>query len=187
MNVPNILTISRIILAVVLVVLLEQNTATGYLLAAIVFAFASLTDFYDGYLAKKAGLISDFGKIMDPIADKVLILSAFGVLAHIGMVPWWMFIVIAIREIGVTASRLLAMRHGRVLAAERAGKVKTVVQIIAISSILLYLVAQQSENCSFWFYHAQRAWLNINDVLMIWAVIMTVYSGIDYFRQKAKI
>jgi CDP-diacylglycerol--glycerol-3-phosphate 3-phosphatidyltransferase len=187
MNLPNVLTISRIVLAVALVLLLEENTSTGNFLAAIVFAAASLTDFYDGYLAKKTGLVSDFGKIMDPIADKILILSAFGVLAHIGMIAWWMFIVIAVREIVVTASRLLAIRHGRVLAAERAGKVKTVVQIIAIFSILLYLVAQQSEICSFWFYNAQRIWLGTIDVLMIWAVIMTVYSGIDYFRQKAKI
>ena len=187
MNIPNVLTISRIVLAVVLIFLLEENTSLGNILAAVVFAFASLTDFYDGHLAKRSGLVSDFGKIMDPIADKVLILSAFGVLANIGMIAWWMFLVIAVREIAVTTSRLLAIRHGQVLAAERAGKVKTVVQIIAISSILLFLVAQQSENCSFWFYNAQRTWLIINNVLMLWAVFMTVYSGVDYFRHKSKI
>jgi CDP-diacylglycerol--glycerol-3-phosphate 3-phosphatidyltransferase len=187
MNFPNILTLSRIVLAAVLVFLLEQNTSTGNIWAAFVFAVASITDFYDGYLAKKWGLISDFGKIMDPIADKVLLLSTFGVLVHIGMVAGWMFIVIAVREVLVTISRLLAMRHGQVLAAERAGKGKTVVQIIAVSAILLYLVAQQSGFCSSWFYHVQRAWLNVNDILMILAVILTVYSGIEYYRHKPKI
>jgi CDP-diacylglycerol--glycerol-3-phosphate 3-phosphatidyltransferase len=159
----------------------------GNILAAIVFAVASVTDFYDGYFAKKRGLVSNFGKIMDPIADKILLLSTFGVLAHIGMIAWWMFIVIAVREVLVTVSRLWAMRQGQVLAAERAGKIKTVVQIIAVSVILLYLVAQQSEYCSFWFYNVQRVWLNVIDILMLTTVILTVYSGVEYFRSKAKI
>jgi len=184
LNLPNVLTLSRIVLAVVIVFLLEQGSSMGNILAAIVFAIASLTDFYDGHLAKKRGLISDFGKIMDPVADKILLLSVFGVLAHIGMVAWWMFLVIAIREVLVTGSRFWACRQGQVLAAERAGKIKTVVQIIAVSSILLYLVAQQSDFCSFWFYNAQRIWLLVNNVLMIAAVVMTVYSGVEYFRKK---
>ncbi len=186
MSLPNVLTLSRIVLAMALIFLLEQSSSTGNILAVIVFAIASLTDFCDGHLAKTRGLVSNFGKIMDPIADKILILSAFGVLAHThtSMVPWWMFIVIAIREILVTASRLVIMRQGQVLAAERAGKIKTVVQIIAMSAILLYLAAQQSEYCSFWFYNVQRIWLSVNYVLMLAAVILTVYSGVDYFRNK---
>src|SRR5476649_2166201 len=116
MNLPNVLTISRIVLAIVLIFLLEESSSTGNIWAVIVFAIASLTDFCDGHLAKTRGLVSNFGKIMDPIADKILLLSTLGVLAHIGMVAWWMFIVIAIREIVVTASRLLAMRQGQVLA-----------------------------------------------------------------------
>jgi CDP-diacylglycerol--glycerol-3-phosphate 3-phosphatidyltransferase len=187
MNLPNVLTISRIVLAFVLVFLLQEGSSTGNILAVLVFAIASLTDFCDGHLAKTRGLVSNFGKIMDPIADKVLILSAFGVLAHLGVIAWWMFIVIAIREILVTASRLLAMRQGRVLAAERAGKIKTVIQIIAVSALLLYLAAQRSEFCSSWFYNAQRIWLDINEVLMVLAVTVTVYSGIDYFRNKSRI
>jgi len=185
MNVPNFLTISRIILAIVLVFLLKENSLAGDLLAVIVFTIASLTDFYDGHLAKTKGLISDFGKIMDPIADKILLLSAFGVLAHIGMVAWWMFIVIAIREIWVTISRLLAMRRGQVLAAERAGKIKTVVQIVAVAAILLYLLAQQTG--AFWFYDVQKIWLYVNYCLMLAAVTLTVYSGIEYFRHQLKI
>ena len=184
MNLPNILTLSRIVLAVVLIFLLQEGTLMGNILAVFVFAIASLTDFCDGYFAKKKGLISDFGKIMDPIADKALLLSTFGVLAHIGMIAWWMFIVIAIREVLVTVSRLVSMRQGRVLAAERAGKIKTVVQIVAVSAILLFLVAKESEYCSYWFYNVQKAWVNVNDGLMIASVILTVYSGIEFFRKK---
>lgn len=184
MNIPNILTLSRIVLAIVLIFLLEENSSTGNIWAAIVFIIASLTDFCDGHVAKTRGLISNFGKIMDPVADKVLLLSAFGVLAHIGMIAWWIFIVIAIREILVTISRLFAMRRGQVLAAERSGKIKTVVQIIAVSSILLYLVAQQ--NGSHWFYNIQHPWHLINHGLLLAAVILTVYSGIEYFRNKSK-
>jgi CDP-diacylglycerol--glycerol-3-phosphate 3-phosphatidyltransferase len=184
MNLPNVLTISRIFFAIVLVFLLEERTRAGNISAVIIFTIASLTDFYDGYLAKKRGLISDFGKIMDPVADKILLLSTFGALAHIGMVAWWMFIVIAIREVLVTASRLWACRQGQVLAAERAGKIKTVVQIIAVSALLLYLVAQRSEHCAFWFYNAQSTWLGVNYALMLIAVILTVYSGIDYFLRR---
>lgn len=187
MNLPNVLTLSRIFFAVLLVFLLQAGTAMGNLLAAIFFTIASVTDFYDGYLAKRRGLISDFGKIMDPIADKVLMLSVFGVLAHIGMMAWWMFIVIASREIVVTASRLMAMRQGQVLAAERAGKIKTVAQIVAVSFVLLYLVAQKSEYCSSWFFYVQQTWQLINQGILILAVILTVYSGVDYFCHKSKI
>jgi len=184
MNLPNVLTLSRIFFAVLLVFLLESGSPVCDILAAIIFGVASLTDFYDGYLAKTMGLVSNFGKIMDPIADKVLMLSTFGVLAHIGMIAWWMFIVIAIREIGVTVSRLYAIRQGQVLAAERAGKIKTVSQMIAVSAILLYLVAKYCAWCSSWFNNVQSTWLGVNNVLMLVAVVLTVYSGIDYFRKK---
>jgi len=185
LNWPNILTLSRIVFAVILVFLLEQGSARGNMLAAMVFLIASLTDYYDGYLAKKQGLVSDFGKIMDPIADKVLLLSTFGVLAHIGLVDWWMFITIAVREILVTASRLCVMFHkGQVLAAERSGKIKTVTQIVAVSVILLYLVAQQSHLCSSWFSNVQNIWLILIKVLMWIAVILTIYSGAEYYRNK---
>ena len=184
MNLPNILTLSRIVFAIILVFLLKDGSSICNILAVVVFTIASLTDFYDGYLAKSRGLISNFGKIMDPIADKVLLLSVFGVLADIGMIEWWMFIIIAIREVVVTVSRLWAMAQGKIQAAERAGKIKTIVQIVAVSVILLYLVAQQSDYCSSWFYTAQKTWITIKDVLMILVVILTVYSGIDYFRNK---
>jgi len=184
LNLPNVLTFSRVVLAIVLVVLLEERSSRGNIQAVFVFMTASLTDFYDGYFARTKGIVSNFGKIMDPIADKILLLSALGALAHIGMFAWWIFAVIAIREVLVTASRLMRMRQGQVLAAERAGKIKTVSQIIAVSSILLYMVFQQPEPSSQGFYNIQRIWLILNGFLMLAAVILTVYSGIDYFRNK---
>ena len=176
MNLPNILTMSRIVLAVVLVFLLGQGSSIGNILGVVVFIIASLTDFYDGHLAKQQGLVSDFGKIMDPIADKILLLSVFGVLAHIGMIAWWMFIVIAIREILVTMSRLWACHQGQVLAAERVGKIKTVIQMMAVLVILFYLVAKPGD--------FRSLWLGLINVFMWAAVILTVYSGAEYFRNK---
>lgn len=178
MNIPNVLTLSRIVLAMIMVLLLQQGTLAGTVLAAVVFTIASLTDFCDGHLAKKKGLVSDFGKIMDPVADKILLLSAFWVLATIEMVPWWMVVVIAIREVAVTVSRLLIMRKGQVLAAEGAGKIKTVMQITAVSSMLLYLIAEQSG-----YGGRQGLWVKLNYILMLAAVAVTVYSGIDYYAK----
>ncbi|MDE2221841.1 MAG: CDP-diacylglycerol--glycerol-3-phosphate 3-phosphatidyltransferase [Candidatus Omnitrophica bacterium] len=177
MNLPNTLTLSRIVLAAVLVLLLHERSLTGNIWAVIVFVIASLTDFFDGHLAKTRGVISDFGKIMDPIADKVLMLSVFAVLAHLGQIAAWMFIVIAVREVGVTLYRLQAMRQGLVLPAEKAGKMKTVAQMIAVSSLLLYLVARQFEGVLNW-------WAQINYILMLAAVVLTVYSGIECLRRK---
>ncbi|MBF0511505.1 MAG: CDP-diacylglycerol--glycerol-3-phosphate 3-phosphatidyltransferase [Candidatus Omnitrophica bacterium] len=180
-NIPNILTVARIILAVILVFLLKEASFKSDVMAIIVFAVASLTDFYDGYFARTRGLVSDFGKIMDPIADKVLILCVLGVFARMGIIALWMFAVIAIREIVVTISRIMAMQKGKVLAAERAGKIKTVCQISAISFILLYLTFQQSGLFISCFHAIQPLWALINQVWMILAVILTVYSGIEYF------
>jgi CDP-diacylglycerol--glycerol-3-phosphate 3-phosphatidyltransferase len=184
MNLPNALTLSRILLAFAAVFLLNERSSLGNILALIVFGVASLTDFYDGHFAKSRAMVSDFGKIMDPVADKILLLSVLGVLAHLKVVAWWMFVVIAAREVLVTYFRIRALGQGEVLAAERAGKIKTVAQIIAVSVILLYLAAQ-----SYGFLQAQNvqaAWLKLNYGLMLVVVILTIYSGLDFFYQKAK-
>src|SRR3989338_10975534 len=96
-NLPNILTVLRMILALVFVVLMTQRGLTAMILAAVVFLIASLTDFYDGYLAKKKNLISNFGAIMDPIADKFLILIAFFIFVQMRIIPGWMFLLIFLR------------------------------------------------------------------------------------------
>ncbi len=186
MNLPNILTISRIGFAIIMVYLLLLNSLTGNVLSAIFFTAASLTDFYDGHLAKKKGLISNFGKIMDPIADKVLILSIFFALAHLDMVDWWMVILIAIREVLVTLDRLWSMRKGQVLAAERAGKIKTVFQIATVSFILIYLILEQAAFSHGWFRRIENFYLGWVNILMLITVLLTIGSGMVYFQNKIK-
>lgn len=186
MNLPNILTLSRILFAAIIVYLLLLNSLTGNVWAAVFFVIASITDFYDGYLAKKHGLISDFGKIMDPIADKVLMLSIFSVLANIGMIAWWMVIVIALREVFITIDRLYSMRKGEVLAAERAGKIKTVFQILTICIIFIYLILDQAPSAHQWFYQIQKSYLSwINGCMMI-TVLLTITSAVPYVQQRLR-
>ena len=184
MSLPNLLTLSRIVFAALIVWFLMQYSLGAYVAAAVLFTAAALTDFYDGYLAKKQGLISDFGKIMDPIADKILILSVFGVLAYMGLVGIWMVILIALREIAVTVSRLQAMTKGKVLAAEQAGKIKTVFQIVTISVVLLFLIAEESPCARGWFVQVQQIWQGGINLLMLMTVLLTVGSGIAYFRNQ---
>lgn len=186
MNLPNALTLSRIGFAFILVYLLLLNSLTGNILAAVLFTIASLTDFYDGHLAKKRGLISDFGKIMDPIADKVLILSIFFVLAYTGRVAWWMVWLITFREIVVTADRLWCMRKGEVLAAEKAGKIKTVFQITVISFILIHLILNQAAFAQGWFHRIANFYWGFVHVLMDITVGITIGSGISYFQSKTR-
>lgn len=184
MTLPNILTLSRLVFAALIVWLLCQYSLAAYVAAAVLFAGAALTDFYDGHLAKKGGLTSDFGKIMDPIADKVLMLSVFSVLAWTGMVEPWMVILIAVREMSVTASRLRAMGRGQVLAAEKAGKIKTVFQIISIFVVLLFLIAEESPWTAAWFFQVQSLGQGAINVLMVVTVLVTVGSGIAYFKNQ---
>ena len=184
MTLPNVLTLSRLVFAALIVWLLCQYSLAAYVAAAVLFAGAALTDFYDGHLAKKSGLTSDFGKIMDPIADKVLILSIFFVLTYTGMVEAWMVVLIAVREICVTASRLRAMSRGQVLAAEKAGKIKTVFQIISISVVLLFLIAEESPWTAAWFFQVQSLGQGVINFLMVVTVFLTVGSGAAYFKNQ---
>ncbi len=135
-QIPNILTILRFILAGFFICFFLQGDGVSLVFATACFILAALSDWLDGYLARKYNVVSAFGKIMDPIADKFLMLSAFGLFSLEGIMPWWMFWVIAVREIGLTVFRLAAMAKGKVLAAERAGKVKTVLQMTTALVIL---------------------------------------------------
>ena len=186
MNLPNFLTMSRFGVGVIIAYFLFLHTFVGNVIAAVFFIVASLTDYYDGYFAKKNGLISDFGKIMDPIADKFMILTIFTVLAMLGMMKWWMVGVIAVREVAVTVSRMQAMLKGRVIAAERAGKIKTVLQIASISFILLFLIADQAAGFSSWFYRYEALSLFYINVLLLITVAWTIGSGVLYFMELKK-
>ena len=165
LNLPNVLTLLRILLVPVLVVALLHETANGDLLAAFVFALASLTDAMDGYLARSRNAVTAFGKLMDPIADKLLIIAALVALVSLDRLAAWVAMVIIARELTVTVTRMQASQHGVVIAASWWGKAKTSVQVAAI--LCLIAVGEPSP-----------AWV---DGLVYGAVAITVVSGVDYF------
>ncbi|GGP48626.1 CDP-diacylglycerol--glycerol-3-phosphate 3-phosphatidyltransferase [Saccharothrix coeruleofusca] len=177
LNIANVLTMSR--LALVPVFLYALFAEGGHhswwrLTAFAVFAVASVTDHVDGNLARKHGLITDFGKIADPIADKALTGAALVGLSLLGELPWWITVFIAVRELGVTLLRFWVIRHG-VIPASRGGKAKTLAQILAIGLYLLPL----------------PAWLEpLAPVTMGVAVVLTAVTGVDYvvraFRLRAR-
>ncbi len=164
LNLPNLLTVARIMLVPVLVVALLGNTPSGDVLAAIVFALASLTDFVDGYLARARDSITTFGKLMDPLADKLLIVAALISLVSLNRLAAWVAMVIITRELAVTMLRLGATQAGVVMGASMFGKVKTCLQIAAILAVIAV--------------HGQPLWVS---VLLYLAVLVTVLSGLDYF------
>ena len=136
LNLPNVLTVLRIMLVPVVVVALLGNTPAGDVLAAVVFALASLTDFVDGRLARARGSITTFGKLMDPLADKLLIVAALLSLVSLGRLEAWVAMVIITRELAVTVLRLGATQAGVVIGASMFGKVKTCMQIAAILALI---------------------------------------------------
>lgn len=164
LNLPNVLTVLRIMLVPVVVVALLGNTHDGDVLAAVVFALASLTDFIDGYLARARDSITTFGKLMDPLADKLLIVAALISLVSLHRLAAWVAMVIITRELAVTVLRLGATQAGVVIAASMFGKVKTCLQIAAILAVIAV--------------HGHPAWVS---ALLYLAVLVTVLSGLDYF------
>jgi CDP-diacylglycerol--glycerol-3-phosphate 3-phosphatidyltransferase len=164
LNLPNLLTVLRIMLVPVLVVALLGNTPAGDVLAAIVFALASLTDFIDGYLARARDSITTFGKLMDPLADKLLIVAALISLVSLHRLAAWVAMVIITRELAVTVLRLGATQAGVVMAASMFGKVKTCLQIVTILAVIAV--------------HGSPLWVTL---LLYATVVVTVLSGLDYF------
>ena len=173
-NIANIITVARILLAPVFIwLLLSDNHEFGVLryIAAALFIIAIATDSLDGYLARGRNLVTDIGIILDPIADKVLIGGALVALSILGDLPWWITIVILVREFGITLFRF-AVLSKRVIPASRGGKLKTVVQSVAIS---LFLVAPWT------FLGSWAGW--VSWVFMIAALLLTVVTGIEYLWQ----
>jgi CDP-diacylglycerol--glycerol-3-phosphate 3-phosphatidyltransferase len=164
LNLPNLLTVLRIMLVPVLVVALLGNTPAGDVLAAVVFAAASLTDFVDGWLARARGSITTFGKLMDPLADKLLIVGALLSLVSLHRLEGWVAMVIIARELAVTVLRVGASQGGVVMAASTLGKLKTCLQIAAILAVIAA--------------HGSPLWASL---LVYTAVLVTVLSGLDYF------
>lgn len=168
-NLPNGLTVLRFVLVPVFVAFLVAGGTGSRIVAFFVFGVASITDFLDGQMARRSGMITDFGKIADPIADKALTGSALITLSALGDLPWWVTVVILVREVGVTLLRFWVIRHG-VIAASRGGKIKTVLQIVAIG---LYILP------------GPVGWLRSG--AMAAAVAVTLVTGVDYTARALRL
>jgi len=169
-NVANGLTVFRLVLVPVFIVVLFHGSGheTGWRIVAwAVFAVACITDSFDGDIARKRGLVTEFGKLADPIADKALVGAALIGLSALDDLPWWITVLILVREIGVTLLRFWVIRHG-VIPASRGGKLKTLLQAVAIGLFVLPLEVWSG------FLHGV-AW-----VTMVAAIIVTVLTGVDY-------
>ena len=174
-NVPNVLTVIRIILVPVYVVLLFLNPHDGIRWAAtLVFVVAMLTDLADGHIARKYNLVTDFGKLWDPVADKALTGAAFVSLSILGELPWFFTIIILVREWGITWVRAAIAKYG-IMAANKGGKLKTLTQTFALVLFSLWLSPLPG-------FVQVVAW-----VLMWAALILTVVTGIDYLRSAWRI
>jgi CDP-diacylglycerol--glycerol-3-phosphate 3-phosphatidyltransferase len=182
MNAPNILTIIRIILAILMPFLLLSNNVILEIAAFFVFLIAAITDIIDGKLARKYNLITNFGKIADPIADKILVHGTLISFAAMGLFNYWILVPILFREIYVTIYRLVAMKKGIVIAADNSGKIKTTIQIVGICIIYVYFIMSK-----YFIDMFPRGVLSIfilmNFILLV-ALFQTVYSGTIFYMKN---
>lgn len=175
LNLPNLLSISRVFLMPVVMVFLTMRTQFGFiegvnigdLLAGVVFIVASLTDAADGYIARKKGIVTNLGKFIDPIADKIMVVAALVALVELGRLPAWIVVVIISREFIVTGIRMIAASEGVVIAASSGGKLKTISQIIGITLLIFNIP--------------------LGMPVMWVAMALTVWSGMDYIVKSRDI
>jgi CDP-diacylglycerol--glycerol-3-phosphate 3-phosphatidyltransferase len=188
MNLANKLTMLRILLTFVFMFLLFIPGMGAKIAAFVVFIFAALSDFFDGYLANKKNMVTDFGRLMDPIADKILVIAAFAAFVQMQLVAAWMFVIIISREILITSLRLFALNKGKVLSATRAGKHKTASQMFVIFLILVFIV---SKEVMLTYYTWNPSWENFFRqgiyFVMLFTVALTLYSGISYLWDNRKV
>ena len=173
MNLPNKLSITRAVCIPVIVVLLYIQNPACRIAAGILFILACLTDFLDGRIARKHNLVTDFGKFIDPVADKLLVLTSLIMLVHLGMMPAWIVILVLCRELSVDGLRMVAVSKGKVIAAGPLGKWKTACQMVLISVMLIL-------NLSF-----SSSWpvMTLTGVM----VLLTVISAVDYFVRNRSV
>lgn len=187
MNLPNKITVSRVLLIPVFMVFMLVNFGfgtvtiagttiqTGHFIGGLIFIIASITDWLDGYIARKHKLVTNMGKFLDPLADKLLVSAAFIILVELGTAPAWIVIIIISREFAVTGLRLILAGGGEVVAANQLGKLKTVAQILAIVSLLLNNVFFESIGVPFGM------------IMLYVALIFTIWSGVDYFYKNRRV
>ena len=157
-------------------------------LSLAIFIFAALSDFFDGRIAHKKNMVTDFGKLMDPIADKILVLAAFTAFVQMQLIDAWMFVIIVSREILITSLRLFALNKGKVLSAAKAGKHKTVSQMAVILYILGFIVLKEIMLAFFtWNPAWERFFRDSVYILMLLTVGLTLYSGLYYLWENRKV
>lgn len=167
-NIANNLTIARIMAVPFLVVLMYFPTKLTSLLAMLFFILASLTDLFDGFLARKYNIVTSMGKFLDPLADKLLIISVLIMLVQVGWLEAWIVIIIVGRETMITGLRAIAAEKGQVIPADRYGKLKTILQVVAICPLILHY--------TWWGFDPKP----IGHLLIFVALILTVFSGANY-------
>ncbi len=181
MNWANRLTLGRLALTVLFVLALSSNWTYGRTVALGLFLLASVTDYLDGEIARRWGIITKFGKLMDPLVDKVMMAAAFICLVPIGAVPAWVATIVVARDFLITGLRLLASSEGVVLPAERLGKHKTSWQIVTVAYLLALLATLElwptTSETGWW----QNAWHYGGDGLLWITIGLTIYSGLGYF------
>lgn len=190
MNTANRITMLRIFLTVVFLsfLLWWEKIWWTKVLSLLIFSVAAVSDFLDGLIAKRRNMITDFGKLMDPIADKILVLSAFAAFLQLRLINVWMFMVIIAREVLITSLRLFALNKGKILSASKAGKHKTVSQMTVIFLVLGFIVFQEVMKR---FFTWNPNWDNLFKwgiyTLMLFTVTLTIYSGLYYLWDNRKI
>ncbi len=182
MNTPNKLTVSRIILSPIFMFFFLMDNVYARVVSLIIFTVAALTDLWDGYLARKYGIVTGFGKFMDPLADKILTSTAFVSFATLGYVKAWMIMLIIIREFLITGLRSLTAYRGMVISPTPTAKFKTALQMVTIVVILLYinlktvLTAMGYQTA---FLESPR-FMQVFDWMVLFTMVVTVATGIDY-------
>ncbi|WP_270375558.1 CDP-diacylglycerol--glycerol-3-phosphate 3-phosphatidyltransferase [Enterococcus thailandicus] len=187
MNLPNKLTVLRICMIPIFILVVgvpldwgqltvgTTTVAVTQIVGAIIFAIASITDWLDGKIARSQGLVTNFGKFADPLADKMLVMTAFIMLVSQDKAPAWVVAIIVCRELAVTGLRLLLVEHGEVMAAAWPGKVKTATQMVAIILLLI-------NNIPF-----NLIGLPLDQIMLYACLVFTIYSGVDYFAKNSAV
>ncbi|MGC3989625.1 MAG: CDP-diacylglycerol--glycerol-3-phosphate 3-phosphatidyltransferase [Chthoniobacteraceae bacterium] len=183
MNLPNRLTVARFFLTLLFVVVLSTHWPYSRTIALALFILASITDYADGQIARKWNMVTDFGKLMDPLVDKIMMAAAFICLVPLNMIPAWAVIVVISREFMITGLRLLAASKGTVLPAEKMGKHKTAWQIITVLFFLGVLMLREVAGVKFPRHHVE----SIGWVLIAIMLGFTVYSGFGYLWKNRKL
>jgi len=189
MTLANKITISRIVLIFAFMFFVFSKGFAAKTIALIVFLIASASDALDGYVARHFKQITTFGKILDPIADKLLVIAAFGAFVEMKLVPAWALVVVIFRELVITGVRLQAINQGKIISAALEGKHKTVSQIVCVVVVLVGLIVKEIgiSKYNFWNNSSEIIFRNIIFTFVVITVIFTLTSGVSFFTKNRKI